>query len=442
MKVILICPADRPAVPHLADRIPLVAAPLLGRSVVEYWLESLATRGAKHVLVLASDRPHIIRALIGDGRRWGVHAEVVPTSRELTIEEARAKYCSGDASASLPASDVVLADHLPDEPALPLFDTYASWFAATRAWMPRTMTPGRIGVREIHPGIWVGLRSEIDRTAQLVAPCWIGDHVRIGRHVHIGPGAIIDNRVVIDDGARIVESAVGPDTYVGKFVSVERSFARGAQLINWQTSSVVTVPDAFLLGSLTDQHSPVQRPSVAGQVAATLAMLVTSPFALFAVVASVIRSEPPWQLRLGLRTQRGPQPVPQETFAYYELTGARNWLRRWPQFWSVLRGDMAWIGNRPLRPTQALALSNEFERLWLNAPVGLISLADARGCPEGVTDEACAHASYFAVNSSRRLLWYIVSRAVIRAALVWPVRMHRHKDAAVPLEQLVPKQEI
>jgi hypothetical protein len=442
MKVILICPADRSAVPHLADRSPLVAAPLLGRSVVEYWLEALATRGAKHVIVLASDRPHAIRALIGDGRRWGLRAEVVPTARELTIEEARAKYRRDDATEWLPNSDVVLTDHLPDQPLLPLFESYASWLAAARAWMPRTVTPGRIGVREIRPGIWVGLRAEIDRTAQLMAPCWIGDHVRIGRHVHIGPGAMIDDRVVIDDAARVTESVIGPDTYVGKFVSVERSLAQGAQLINWQMSSVVTVPDAFLLGSLADRPSPVQQPNVAGQFAAVLAMLVTSPFALLAIIASLIRSESPWQIRLGLRTQRGSRPLPQATFAFYELTGARNWLRRWPQFWSVVRGDLAWIGNRPLRPTEAMALSNDFERLWLNAPVGLISLADARGCPEGVTDEACAHASYFAVNSSRRLIWYIISRAVIRAALVWPVRMQRQKDATVPLEQLVPKQEI
>jgi hypothetical protein len=441
MKVILICPSDRSAVAQLAERTPLVTAPLLGRSVLEYWVEALASRGAKHVIILASDRPGAVRAFVGDGRRWGVRTDVIPTAREITREEARAKYRVGADTEWLSSLDVVLADHLPDQPELRLFESYASWFAAGRAWISRSITPARIGARELQPGIWVGLHAEIDRTAQLTAPCWIGDYVRIGRHARIGPGAIVDDRVVVDDGARVVESTVGPDTYVGKFVSLERSLARGAQLISWQTASTVLVPDAYLLGDLADRPTAAQRPSVLGRFAAAAAMILTSPFAVFAVTASLVRSESPWQLRLGLRSQCGGRPIPQATFAYYELTGARNWLRRWPQFWSVIWGDMTWIGNRPLRPAQAMALSNDFERLWLVAPIGLISLADARGCPEGVTDEACAHASYFAVNSSHRLTWYIVSRSVIRAALVWPVRLQRQKESAVPLEQLVPKQE-
>lgn len=442
MKAILICPADRPAVAQLSERTPLVAAPLLGRSVLEYWVEALATRGAKHVIILASDRPQAVRAVVGDGRRWGVRTDVIPTSREATPEEARAKYRTGEPAEWLADGDVTVADHLPDQPKLPLFESYAAWFSAARTWMPNSITPARIGAREVQPGIWVGLHAEIDPTARLTAPCWIGDFVRVGRHTQIGPGAIVDDRVVIDDGAKVVESCVGPDTYLGKFVSLEHSLTQGPKLISCRLNSVVLVPDAFLLGSLADRPTPTHRPNLVGRLAAAASLVVTSPFALLAILASLVRGEAPWQLRLGLRSQRGGRPLPQETFAYYELTGARNWLRRWPQFWSVARGDMTWIGNRPLRPTEAMALSNDFERLWLVAPVGLFSLGDARGCPEGVSDEACAHASYFAVNSSRGLTWYIVSRALVRAALVWPVRMHRQKDVPLQLEQLVPKQEI
>jgi hypothetical protein len=42
MKAVLICPADRPAVAKLAEVAPLPNLPILGESLVEYWLEHLA----------------------------------------------------------------------------------------------------------------------------------------------------------------------------------------------------------------------------------------------------------------------------------------------------------------------------------------------------------------------------------------------------------------
>lgn len=439
MNALLICPADRPAVVDLAQRGPLVIAPLLGRSVLEYWIEALAARGAQRITVLAADRPNRVRDHVGDGRRWGVQLEIMPMAHEPTVEEASARFTR----AAVTAADVILVDHLPGRPDLPLFESYAGWFAAQRAWMPQAVTPGRIGVRERSPGVWVGLRAEIDPSAELTAPCWVGDYARIGAHVRLGPGAILGDRVVVEEGARILESVVGPDTLVGKYVSVQHSLADGALLTNWETRSTVQVPDPFLLADLGARHvATTPRTSLPGRLAAGLAMLITIPFAVGVVLLCLVRGEAPWQLRLALRAQRGTRRLATETFAYYELACARNWLRRWPQFWSVLRGDMTWVGNRPLRPTQALTLANDFERLWLAAPVGLISLADAYGCPEGVSDEAIAHASYYAVHGSRRLDAEIVVRALARSVLVWPIPhlRRRRREPTVPL--LIPKQEL
>ena len=77
-----------------------------------------------------------------------------------------------------------------------------------------------------------------------------------------------------------------------------------------------------------------------------------------------------------------------------------------------MRGDLTWVGNRPLSPTDAAELRNEFERLWLAAPIGMISLADAAGCPQAFNDEARTHASYYAVKANWRLDCRIVARAL------------------------------
>ncbi|HVU33651.1 MAG TPA: hypothetical protein VHE61_09470 [Opitutaceae bacterium] len=442
MKALLICPGERPGASHLATATPLAAAPVLGRPLIEYWIEDLVARRATQVTILACDRPGTLRRLLGDGSRWGIQIELVPTPREPGVDETRAKYRTTEADGWLAEADVTVIDHLPGRADLPLFDSYAGWFAAVRAWIPHAATAGRVGPRETSPGIWVGLRAEIAPSARLAAPCWIGDFVQIGPDAEIGPGAIIDAGVVVERAARVRESVVESDTYVGEFVLVQNSIARGSLLLNWQTGSSVDVPDAFLLSHVGTRRRSAARPSLPGRLAALVALLAMTPFALLVIVWSLLRGDSPWQLRLGVRCPCRRRRDATETFAYYELTGARNWLRRWPQFWSVVRGDLTWVGNRPLRPTQALNLSNDFERLWLTAPVGLISLADAHGCPDGFSADACAHASYYAVNAGWRLNSFILSRALLRAAMAWPIWGSRRREAAVPLHELVPKQEI
>ena len=442
MKSILICPALRPGVAHLAETLPLAAAPLLGKSLVEYWLEALCARGVKHVVVLASDRPHQVREIVGDGTRWGMTIDFVTQTHEATVEEARQRF-RGNESAGWPASeDVVLMDYLPDQPGLPLFESYAAWYQAVQAFMPRAITPARIGVHELSPGVWVGLHAHIAPSARLQAPCWIGDYTLVGPHAQVGPDAILDDRVVVEEGARITRSVVAPETFVGEHISLEHSLAQGATVVNWTNGSCLRVPDEFFLCSLDDRRFAPARSSLLGRVLAAAAMAVTAPVALLTMALSSVRGDSPLVLRLGVRPQRGVRTNALQTFAYYELANGNNWLRRWPQFWSIVRGDFAWVGNRPLRPTQALALTNDFERLWLTAPVGLVSLADANGCTDGeLSDEICAHASYYAVNASRRLDASILRRGLYRAAFAWPVRWTRRKDRAMALQQLVGKQE-
>ena len=70
MNLLLICPSNRGSVPLLAEPAPLAAVPLLGQSLLEYWLAHIASSGAKQAVVLADDRPAYIRAITGTGSAW------------------------------------------------------------------------------------------------------------------------------------------------------------------------------------------------------------------------------------------------------------------------------------------------------------------------------------------------------------------------------------
>ena len=255
MKAVLICPDERSGVAALAESVPLSNVPILGKSLLEYWLEHLAALGAKEVCVLAVDRPDQVLAGVGNGARWGLRVIVQPDKRERTLNEARAKHQTNDDATWLPApNDVILMDRLPCLPQLPLFTSHADWFAAARELMPRALTPDRIGVREIKPGVWVGLNAHVASDVNLIAPCWIGERAWIEAGVTIGPNTVLEREVFIARGAEISHSAIGPETFVGQFTEVRNSIAWGSTLINWARDSCVKVTDAFLLCSREPQR--------------------------------------------------------------------------------------------------------------------------------------------------------------------------------------------
>jgi NDP-sugar pyrophosphorylase family protein len=240
MKAVLICPGEASEVPLLSVEAPLAVAPALGYGVVEYWMSHLACAGVKQIVLLANDRPEEVRKVVGDGTRWGVAAEVREESLELTPEHAAEKY----------GAPATLMDHFPGFPSYPLFASYQHWFAALEIWMPHAETADRVGVQEVHPGIWVGLHSQISREARLCAPCWVGDHVYVGPGAVIGPGAIVENGAFIEPKAEIKCSVIEPATFVGQYVQISNSVAFGGTVVNWQTGLENKISDAFLLCSL------------------------------------------------------------------------------------------------------------------------------------------------------------------------------------------------
>ena len=248
MKTVLICPSERPAVGALAGG-PLVTLPLLGQSLLEYWLAYIATAGVKQVCLLASEAAQQIQDVAGDGVRWGLDLEVIKESHELTPAQALLKF-ENTLNPSVGQNGIAVLDHFPGLAQFPLFTSYSDFFTALSAWMPLAFTADRVGLRQLQPGVWVGLRSRISPSARLIAPCWVGSNVWIGPRAVIGPGVILENGAFVEADAEISASHIGANTFVGKFARISNSLACGESLINWKTNSVAQVTDTFLLCAL------------------------------------------------------------------------------------------------------------------------------------------------------------------------------------------------
>ena len=237
MNVILQLAADGSAVPALLRKGPLALVPFLGQTVLEHALAGLAAVGVKRVRLEAGSHADQIRGVVGRGEAWGLALEISPTA--------------GAPDDFLPARSVTL-DQLPQLPQRPLWRSYRDWYAAQQSLLP-ALARQRVGTRELSPGVFVGLRSQIAPDATLSAPCWVGANVFVGPRATIGPGTVIEDGSYIDTGAEIVGSIIGPHTYVGAYTEVRESFARGNELLKLDTGTLTEVTDRFLLGELRGQ---------------------------------------------------------------------------------------------------------------------------------------------------------------------------------------------
>jgi NDP-sugar pyrophosphorylase family protein len=255
MRALLICPSNRTSASLLAVSTPLAARPLLGQSLLEYWLAHIACSGAHEAVILADDRPDYIRAIAGTGARWGLSVMVIEESRELTPAQALLKY-DKDLGPDFSQDKIIVLDHFPNLKDRPLFTDYAAHFESLLSWMSHARTPDRVGVKERMPGLYTDLRAHVSADAKLQAPCWLGKNVYVGAGASVGPMAIVEDGSFVESGAVVSHSFVGPDTFVGKFAELSESFAQGDTLVNLRTGSVAKVPDNFLLSALRQPRPP------------------------------------------------------------------------------------------------------------------------------------------------------------------------------------------
>ena len=405
MKAIVICPDRRSEVTFLARKTPLALVPVLGPSVLTHWLTALAERGAKEIIIIASDRPNQVRTAVGRGERWGLKIEVLAEALELSVAEAQKRFG---------LENVVVADHLPALPEKPLFKNYAGFFNALKAWLPHA-GKARVGVREIAPGVWAGLGCKIEASAKIIAPCWLGENVWVRNGANVGPDAFIEDAAMVDNDAEITAGWIGQRTYVGALTQVRNSFAWADGLLNHTNGSFTEIVDAFLLGDLQGKHGFERSSPWYGQLAALLLLVFTSPLLVFAWIKNGGSKNLLVKMRAVVPTAvTGTQSL--REMGYFELNCFRGRCRRWPQLWSIAHGDFTWVGNRPLTRVQAAQLETEFEQLWLAAPIGFFSLADVFGSGDAFDDETRAHSSYYAVRASGRLDRNILHRILLRSS--------------------------
>lgn len=100
---------------------------------------------------------------------------------------------------------------------------------------------------EIKPGVWLGEGAQIERSARIVAPAFIGRNVQISDQCLITRGSNIESNSHVDFGTVVEESSILFNSYVGIGLDLSHSIVSGRNLLNLQHNVNLEITDPVVL---------------------------------------------------------------------------------------------------------------------------------------------------------------------------------------------------
>lgn len=107
---------------------------------------------------------------------------------------------------------------------------------------------------EVRPGIWLGHGAEIERTARLVAPAYVGRASKIADQCLITRGSNVESNAQVDYGTVIEDSTVLSNTYVGIGLDLSHSIVDGDNLLHLQHGVSLKISDPVVLRPIRDSR--------------------------------------------------------------------------------------------------------------------------------------------------------------------------------------------
>lgn len=410
MNTLLICDATPGGKGFFRPRVPAALVPVFGRSSIDRALEQIHREGGAEVIVLASDRPHLVRAALASGSHWGMRVQVEAVESVLSADVARLRFSdgfatAGDISVRRLSESNKLSAAAGAEPGRELFARL----------LESGTQPDLVTMRQTAPGIWASSRARVHPAAKLVAPVWIGPSVRIAAGAEIGPGTIIEAGALVEPEARLVAAWIGPDTYVGRGAELVEAEVWGSVIQAKAGGGLLDVSDTFVLADLRNRGA--EATGLLSRGAAAMLLALTLPVALPWMLWRVMRKRPvfiPREVHLSGCGRGVPSVRMLRSLA--EVSGLRS---RWPELFEVLCGRMRLVGNRPLPRRSLAGLGAARRELWTRKPSGIFSLADAESIDGDRAGAAQSHAAWFTTHDRPGLRASIFFRCLFRTLFPW-----------------------
>ncbi len=418
----------------VADDFPAALLPLGSQTVIERLMAQLALAAVPEVDLVVSDQPEALRALLGDGSRWGLRLKwhmakdserpyaLLPTLLDsgakrvlighvcrcpeaaalARLAEAEALWVDTGVSGSLrwsgwasvaPAAltgitacmgQAALGQHLrrqlqatrlcepADGDGLPLD-------SALRLSQAQLYAPG--GLQEA-PASWrryswgaASPNAQVDEGATLIGPVLIGPGCIVERGAQLGPGVVLTRDVLLSSQSRVEHSLVLPGSYIGSGLDLNGCIVNGARVhhLSLGVETHLAEADALML-SLHDGSS--REWSWLGRAIALLILPLLLPMlGLHALAARLGWTRLAWQSRRAVRgrdAQTRALHLATVRFPMEPMTPWRRLLALAAGVLDVAAGERCWFGMRPRTAGQWYGLRHEWQRVLSGSGIGLL----------------------------------------------------------------------
>lgn len=284
----------------LTDGSCVAMLPVAGKPVIEYAIESLHKAGIKEAAISIDAAFGKLMALVGDGSRWGMKLSYSVASTDVTsaislpdhggpdpaetltmhgdmllnlaidefLRQARATGqkrvygLKGDttvimwesgapelaARVDLNAADIAESSCI--ELGATRINTLGSIIEYHQANMD--LISGKLALLTPHGkarrnGLTLGYGSKISGKSLKSGFAHIGNNSNVHETVQFDNGVVVGDRVIIDRSARLENSIVLSDTYIGEMVTARNAIIQGNTLIRTDSGRVMHLDDELLL---------------------------------------------------------------------------------------------------------------------------------------------------------------------------------------------------
>jgi NDP-sugar pyrophosphorylase family protein len=107
---------------------------------------------------------------------------------------------------------------------------------------------------EVKPGVWMGQGAQVERSARIVAPAFIGRNSKIAEQCLITRGTNVESNSHVDYGTVIEDSSILSNTYVGIGLDLSHSIVDGDNLLNLQHGVTLKIGDPVVLRHMRDSR--------------------------------------------------------------------------------------------------------------------------------------------------------------------------------------------
>jgi mannose-1-phosphate guanylyltransferase/phosphomannomutase len=453
----------------LTSRTCPALLPVAGKSVLEHNLDMLANAGVKRAVVVIGPFADQVRTQFEYGRRWGMELDYWGTRGEEDPQAVLAQLprmqdegdllilrgdmlrtpcvaeflalaatlegpvlhavshgqamgiclCRTQRADLTPLHWPVLAQCLPMPSAssAEVLDAQAYRLESLAAFhranldaaagrIPGLLIPGR----QTALGLTQGRNSKVSSRSLKLGIAFVGSGSEVHPTAELSHEVVISDHVIIDRHARLSDTVVLPNTYVGEWVNLSSSIAWGNDLIRIDIDTHVRITDAFLLADLRQTTLGNSLSPLLNRVGGVFLLLSSLP--LWPLAALAATNEKKSGKLLLSRRLRGNRIELTEfgercrtEFTAWEWATTRPLLRTLPRILAVVSGDLRLVGVEPVTLDQAMRRTEEWERFADGAPAGLIGPTQLMHSETTPEEERLLSDAYFVGQHSRWKNW-------------------------------------